>query len=114
MSAPCAVVSRRLPLVGDEGSLPPGLDRHVAKCLTCQAETARYRKLGRALGALASTVEPAPPGMVGAVRRVLEREALGMPVSSRSDRITAAAGAVAATAAGVVAVALWRRARQAS
>lgn len=114
MSALCAVVSRGLPLVGDEGSLPPALSRHVAKCLTCQAETARYHKLGRALGALASQVEPAPAGMVGAVRRVLEREALGKPASARPDRIAAAAGAVAATTAGVVAVALWRRARQAS
>ena len=114
MSARCAVVSRGLPVVADEGSLPRALTRHVATCLSCQAETARYRKLNRALGALASEVEPAPAGMVGAVLRVLERETPAKPANVRPDRIAAAAGAVAATAAGLVAVALWRRVRQAS
>ncbi len=114
MSALCLVVAQRVPLTGPDGSFGATLDAHVAECLACQAEAARYRKLVRALAALADDLEPAPAGLATAVDAALDAADGRRRPPVTLGRVAAATGAVAATAAGVLAVALWRRARHAA
>lgn len=108
MNATCRLVARRLPLLG--GGAPGGrLDGHVGTCLTCQAEAARYRKLAKTLAAMTLEVTTAPEGLLESVDHAID----GADVAETKarpgwlGRVAAASGAVAA--AGVVAVALWRR-----
>ena len=114
MIASCRRVAGRLPLTGVDVSLGETLDRHVAECLVCQAEMARYRKLNRALAGLASEVVDAPAGLAAAVEIAIDRGVAPGDAPRRLGRAAAATGALAATAAGVVAVTLWRRTRQAA
>lgn len=97
---------------GAEAGLPERLDRHVATCLSCQAELARYGKLRRSLAAMAEVVEPAPQSVVSTVADEISREEeipVGRERSLHLARAAAAAGAVAAATAG--AVAIWRQSR---
>lgn len=98
---------RRMPGVVDG---PTGSDAHVAQCLRCQAESARYHSLVRALGALRHQLVRAPEGLVEAVIADLGRA----PIARRRFKAgqTAAAGAAVAVA-GAIAVAGWRRRRAA-
>ncbi len=114
MSALCRVVAQRIPLAGPDESFGATLDTHVAECLTCQAEAARYRKLLRALSALSDDLEPAPAGLAAAVESALDAASRRRRPPVGLSRVAAATGAVAATAAGMLAVALWKRARHAA
>jgi hypothetical protein len=85
------------------------LDDHVARCLGCQAERARYRRLGRVLTGLVDDVEPAPRGFLQRVDVALDGGRRPAERGARLGKAAAATGAIA-TAAGVVALAVWRRA----
>ena len=115
MRATCRVVAMRLPGVDDATELGPRLSGHVATCLQCQAEAARYRSLHRRLGALENTTYPAPDGFVRSVmRRLSEPIAAAVPtrrrhlVPSRATIAAAATGAAVVATAGTVAVVLRR------
>jgi hypothetical protein len=112
MNTTCRLVQTLAPSHG-EGVLSVRLNAHVATCLVCQAEIARYGKLRRQLAALGDVMVAAPETLVAAVATAIATS----PGASRLDavpipigRVAAAAGAVVA-AAGAVAVALWRYSR---
>ena len=94
---------RRMPGVVDG---PTGSDAHMAQCLICQAESARYRTVVRALASLRYQIMTAPDGLVQAVMRDLGRA----PISARRNKAgQAAVAGVAVAVAGAIAVAGWRR-----
>ena len=114
MRATCRVVAIRLPGVDDIEELGPRLTDHVATCLRCQAEAARYRSLQRRLGALEQVSYTAPPGLVASVM-----ERLSDPVTvvvnaprrlipSRATITAAATGAAVVATAGTLALVLRR------
>ena len=114
MSLLCHVVAGRLVKAEPDTPLGRPFDGHVSGCLTCQAEAARYRKLCRSLASLADRAEQPPVDFAADVAAALgtEEEATGR--ATRVGRAAATTGAIAATAAGVIAVAIWRRARHAA
>jgi anti-sigma factor RsiW len=99
-----------------EGFPPDGrLRSHVAQCLACQAELARYNRLRRELGSLADVVEPAPPRLGAAVAHEINAGSGESPPSRRSPQVgrAAAAGGAVAAAAGAAAVIVWRHSKAA-
>ena len=81
--------------------------QHAGSCLRCQAEIARYRRLRRELGSLAATTETAPSSILPAVEEAIWTEAPDHASFRHVRFVATIAGATAA--AGVVAVAMWRR-----
>jgi hypothetical protein len=112
MTVACRLVEERLPSA--EGRLPARLAGHAARCLKCQAEIGRYRRLHRALADLGRDMTPAPPDLAQAVADRLG-EAAHHPASPATQLRSAAtaAGAMAA-AAGTVIVVRWMRTRSAA
>ena len=111
MKAACLVVRSVAPTT-DVAGLSPRLENHVATCLSCQAEMARYGKLRRWLSSLADVVEPAPVPLVAVVEHAIASgDVPTQGEHAAPSRIAAAAGAVVAAAAGAAAVALWRHSR---
>ena len=94
---------RRMPGVVDG---PPEIDGHVAQCLSCQAESAKYRTLVRTLASLRHQITIAPDGLVEAVMSDLGR---GPTPAWRFKPGQATAAGVAVAVAGAIAVAGWRR-----
>ena len=115
MKAACRVV--RSLATSTEGIPPAGrLRSHVAQCLPCQAELARYSRLRRQLRSLVEVVEQAPPLLAAAVDLEIGRGAALDSPSRRGaqvGRVAAAGGAVAAAAAGAAAVIVWRHSKPA-
>ncbi len=118
MKTRCTVVRMRLPGVESVDELGPRLSAHVATCLTCQAEAARYRTLRRHLGALASETVEAPdtllPAVAAEIRRPPVDDKRGSVVRRAAIASAAAAGAVAAAGAGTIIVIGLRRTRSAA
>lgn len=112
MNATCRLVARRLPLETDTAP-GGGFETHVRTCLTCQAEAARYRKLARALAALALEPTRAPAGLVESVAVAIDRTGAA-DVERRQGWLGRVAAGAAVAAAGVVALALWRRSHYAA
>jgi len=113
MSATCRIVQTLAPSCGDR-ALSSRLHRHVSTCLTCQAEIVRYGKLRRQLAALAGQTVAAPKPLVATVAAAIaspQPAVLVVDEPGHAHKIMAATGAVAAAAAGAVAVALWRNSR---
>lgn len=99
MSAPC--LQNRFRLASD----PSATNDHIAECLRCQAEAAKYRTLLRQLSHMREELVPAPAGLPEAVERSLSRT-MDSPKRSRAREVAlASAGAVAMAGA----VSLWRR-----
>jgi anti-sigma factor RsiW len=111
----CRVVAIRLAGVDDVDELGRRLSDHVATCLRCQAEAARYRSLQRRLGALADQQHPAPEGFAASVMYRLS-EPIEVPtprrrrplLPSRATVTAAATGAAVVATAGTLAVLLRR------
>ena len=115
MKGMCLIVQSVAPSTDSPG-LPGRLSSHVATCLSCQAEMARYRKLRRQLAALAAVTEPAPRPLAAAVADAVTTDTAkrGKPAHGQGRaRLAAAAGAVAAATAGVV-VAVRRQSKAAT
>lgn len=111
MKAMC-VAAQSLAPTTDIAGLSPRLHNHVAVCLSCQAEMARYSRLRRQLASLADVVDQAPAPLVAAVEHAIAAgDVAADSDSAPPSRIAAAAGAVVAAAAGATAVALWRNSR---
>lgn len=115
MSATCRLVSRRLPSLVD-GEMSARSQRHIDRCLRCQAEAVRYRTLSRQLAAMRTQLSPAPPALMSGVMDSLypgaEVDAYGNegPVVKAA---AAAAGLAALAGASAYAVTRIRRARAA-
>lgn len=110
-TAPSCRVIRRLGLGAGNGDVLPGpLAGHAAACLRCQAELARYRRLKRELAGLATETMQAPQRVMAEVDALIESRPLPHPQGSSAKTAATLAGAAAA-AAGVIAVAMWRRSR---
>ena len=111
MKATCLIAHAVAP-TADLAGLSSRLENHVAACLSCQAEMARYSRLRRQLESLVDVVDHAPEPLAAAVEREI---ASGHPPAdtgpAHRSRIAAAAGAVVAAAAGAAAVAVWRHSR---
>jgi hypothetical protein len=117
MKSRCRVVRHRLPGVDSVDELGPRLTAHVATCLTCQAEAARYRSLRRRMGELAGEIYPAPEELVPAVMAAIEapEEEVGSTTLARRVAIAAsAAGAFVAAGAGTIIVIGFRRSHNAA
>jgi anti-sigma factor RsiW len=92
------------------------LEAHIATCLSCQAEIARYGRLRRQLAVLADVTLDAPARLVSAVGHAISSGDDAADVGSRQShpaRVAAAAGGVVAAAAGAVAVVVWRHSKAA-
>lgn len=114
MNAACLIV-RSLART-TEGAPPEGkLGAHVASCLSCQAELARYKRLQRQLGSLAEVVDPAPLVLVTTVEDEISTRSDADTPPKRGPQVSrvAAGGAVAAAAAGAAAVIKWRQSKAA-
>lgn len=107
----------RLVLHGAESGgidLPAVLERHRGGCLSCQAATARQRKLLDELAALRAQVEPAPYDMTTALEypaEVVAGHPSAQPRSPRRRTTTAVASALSIAAIGVVVLARRIRSR---
>ena len=111
----CRIVAIRLAGVDDVGELSDRMSGHVATCLRCQVEAARYRSLQRRLGALAKRPHRAPEGFVASVVRrlpdpveVLSSRRRRPILPSRATVTAAATGAAVVATAGTLAVLLRR------
>ena len=106
-SLKCKAVKGLGPDLATTDRLPAALAQHAASCLRCQAEMARYRRLRRELGSLAASTEPASPTILAGVEQAIASEARQHETTRHARFVATLAGATAA--AGVVAVAMWRR-----
>ena len=104
----CEEVRHLLPEVLDGGELPSGdLVGHVERCLVCQAELARYRRLMRLLHQVRTVEVAVPAGIVGDVLSSIERAASRRAIRSvLSGRRLAYASAVLGAAGAATALAL--------
>lgn len=98
----CEDASRHLPKVIDGAdALPPAVAAHVERCLRCQAESVRYRRVARSMLQLRSQVASPSPSLVREIlSRIEAAEASGAARSSRLRTAAYVAAATAATAAG--------------
>ncbi|MCY4621165.1 MAG: hypothetical protein OXD34_04915 [bacterium] len=108
----------RLVLHGAESGgidLPPVLERHRSGCLSCQAATARQRRMLAELGALRTEVEPVPYDMTAGLEYPVEVGADHASTQRRStNRSTTTAVASAVSIAAIGGVVLVRRMRSPS
>ena len=106
----CRLVRARLPgELLDTWPMSPAARRHLDTCLTCQAQSVRYRGVLRALRSLRDDIEEAPFWLVD---RVLA--SLDVPGRRSSRRAAVAVSAVAASVAVATAVATIRWLRSGS
>lgn len=110
----CDEVASLLPsLIDGVDTANVDADLHVASCLKCQAELARYRKLKRSLEQLRTRYVEPTPGLLGetlaALTDAAEKGALRSMVTTRR---LAYAGAITGTAAAATAAVLIARARR--
>ena len=107
----CDEVAPLLPAMSDGSVRPPSdMRAHVEHCLRCQAELVQHRRVLRTMRSLRSEVlEPAPgvlTDVLAAIEEVGERHAVRSLLRRRP--VAYAAGAGAATVAGVVGAVLIR------
>lgn len=112
----CEDASRHLTKVVDGVDLLPSeVTEHVQRCLRCQVEAIRYRRVGRTMRQLATQVASPGPGLAVDILSLIEAaEASAGDRPSRYRRaayVAAAATATAAGAAGALAIARSRRGR---
>jgi hypothetical protein len=99
----CEHVARFLPAyVAGEETLDPRTLAHVAECLRCQAEIARYRRMLRTLHGLRLDREVAPASLLGSVISGLDQ-----PLGARRAWVVIAGVASAAGAVAATAVIVW-------
>ena len=111
----CDELSADLASVADGGGrLDRAERRHVERCLQCQAELARYRKLLRVMRTLRQDTLTPAPGLIGdvlaAIEAAGERQAVRSVLSGRRGAyLGGIAVATAAGAAGVIVLAARSR-----
>lgn len=113
----CDEIADRLPELVDAETVDDAFAGHMASCLRCQAELARYRKLLRALAMLRTRYLEPTPGALGATLVALSedaerRAARAVHTGRRRLAYAGAIGGTVATAATVAALVAARRARR--
>jgi len=111
---PCDRLAELMPdLLDDSGLLSGEEADHVAQCLRCQAEMARFRRLRRTLASLRLRPVPADPGVLTDLLEGLdsaaERRERHRLASRRAASIVGLAAATAAGVGGVLVLATRRR-----
>ncbi len=96
-------------------STPRLAERHVERCLACQAQVVRERSIVRALGELRHQLEVAPPDLVPSVRQAIAAEPSDPPPASKPLSWRQRAVALSALSAlAVASIAALRRLRTAA
>ncbi len=98
--SPCERLAPQLPaFAAREAALAPSVADHVDRCLRCQAEVARYRRMLRTLHSLRTDTAIPPPAVLA---RILDDAdapvGAGMPAVAAVASVAAALGALAAVA----------------
>ena len=110
------IAQARMPLLAGDDS-PGALRDHVRTCISCQAEAARYRTMGRVLATFSHERYEPPFDLVPGVLAGLESgvsAAMERPVAEAKRLAKAGtAAAVAGAVAGVVVIARLARRRAA-
>lgn len=114
---PCDDIIESLPGVVDGSTrLDRGERRHVERCLRCQAELARYRKLLRAMQALRTEITPPPVGLLGdilaGIEAAGERGAVRATLTGRRAAYLGGIAAATAAAGAGAAIVLVTRGRK--
>lgn len=109
-SPACSLVESRLPAIASGTNQRRLVARHVSICLRCQAEAAKYRRLGRQLAALRHESLAAPAFLAVAVDAAIASRA-AVPEDTAAVGAVVAAGWAVVAAVGTVAVVKWVRAR---
>jgi hypothetical protein len=103
-------------VVDGSATLERADQRHVERCLRCQAELAQYRKLLRAMHALRTSSSPAPAGLVSDVLAHLEaageRRAIRAALTGRRAAYLGGIAAAATAAGAGAAIVLATRGRR--
>ena len=113
-AVPCDRLAELMPdLLDDPGLLSSADSAHIAQCLQCQAEMARFRRLRRVLASLRLQQVPADPGLVDDLLEGLdsaaERRERQRIAGRRAASIVGLAAATAAGVGGVLVLATRRR-----
>jgi hypothetical protein len=111
---PCDRLAELMPdLLDDPGLLAEADSAHIAQCLRCQAEMARFRRLRRILASLRLQQVPAEPDLVddllGGLDLAAERRERHRIAGRRAASIVGLAAATAAGVGGVLVLATRRR-----
>jgi hypothetical protein len=72
----CAEVREAIPGYARDAGVSLGLRRHLAGCVGCRAEAARYERLLEALGELQTVGAHPPPGLLHALVSIPSRAGL--------------------------------------
>ncbi len=113
----CELAAEAIPLLatGTARAVPTKITDHIATCLRCQAELARYRGTARALRGLRADRLAPPAGAVTATIAALHAEPEARGPEGRG--IVHVSGGVVVTAAGAAAsvagMLVWRQRRRA-
>ena len=98
----CRSVRDHLPAIID-GAVAPEVEHELATCLRCQATAGQYRRLGRALAALAQVRISAPPSLLADVLARLDApSAKAGSMRGGGYRTAVISGAAVAVASAVV------------
>ena len=111
---PCDRLAELMPDLLDDPSLLTATDSgHIAQCLRCQAEMARFRRLRRTLASLRLQQVPAEAGLVDDLLEGLdsaaERQERQRIAGRRAASIVGLAAVTAAGVGGVLVLATRRR-----
>ncbi len=112
----CDDVAALLPELVDSDTRHLAVERHVDRCLKCQAELARYRKLLRTMQQLRlHTLEPAPGFLAQTLTALAadgERRAARSVLAGRRLAYAGAIGGTAVAATAATAAVLIARSRR--
>ena len=112
----CDDVARLLPEAVEHGApVELAVQRHIERCLRCQAELARYRRMLRGLQLLRTRyLEPAPGLLaqtLAAIEEAGERQAVRSILSGRRLAYAGAIGGAAVAAGAAATAVIVRRSR---
>jgi hypothetical protein len=115
VAADCMRTRAALPGIDELAELGADQRGHIAGCLRCQADAARYRKLRRALRDLRRCTERDDPGVLAGILAALDdydaRVARRAAAIGRAAIVLGGLAAATAGATGAVALARGRRHR---
>lgn len=110
----CSTAKGLGPVAARVSALPGPLATHIASCLRCQADQARYRRLHRELGRLAQRRDVAPVSVMPSVERAISVR-LALAARPRHNvRLAATIAGAAAAAVSTVVFTVWLRTRAAA
>ena len=113
MTVRCTIATAQLPGIVEGKGMRGRTAAHLASCLRCQAEAARYRLMARELRSLADLEIEAPTSLAEGVNVAIDvSPPLRLRRRIRSVERAVATGAVVAIA-GTVAVLGWRKSKAA-